>query len=376
MKILMQNRASTFSIPGGDTVQMVKTKEYLEKLGVSVDINLDLEPDVSKYDVVHLFNILRVQETYIQILNARRYKKPVVVSNIYWNNSEYEHNAFKGLRKLINDYAGTEFLERIKGVNRIIRDKEFNKASVAVIMKGRKNLQKVVIKNTDMFLPNAYGEILQMERDFNIKIDKYIVAPNSIDTNVFKLDNKRNNEYEKYRDCVLCVARIDPRKCMVNLIEAVNQLNLPLVIVGKASATHNWYYKEVLKHKTDNITIISGLPHEELNKLYNVAKVHALVSWYETPGLTNLEAGVCGCNLVMTDKGTTKEYFKEYVSYCDPDNIDSIKGAILKEYNKPKSDLIRKHILSNFTWEITADRTLEAYTKVLSSYKHQRIGEI
>ena len=50
---------------GGDTVQIEKTKEQLEKLGVEVDISLELEPDLSAYDLVHLTNVTRIQETYV-----------------------------------------------------------------------------------------------------------------------------------------------------------------------------------------------------------------------------------------------------------------------------------------------------------------------
>ena len=49
MKVLFQSRKTLYSAPGGDTTQLLKTKEYLEKLGVQVDISLELTPDVSSY---------------------------------------------------------------------------------------------------------------------------------------------------------------------------------------------------------------------------------------------------------------------------------------------------------------------------------------
>ena len=50
MKILFQSRKTLFTAPGGDTTQILKTKEYLEKAGCIVDITLELEPDLSGYD--------------------------------------------------------------------------------------------------------------------------------------------------------------------------------------------------------------------------------------------------------------------------------------------------------------------------------------
>ena len=72
MKVLFQSRTNLFEAPGGDMVQMLKTKEFLEKLGVQIDISLDFEPDLSGYDLVHLFNLMEPQDIYRQMLNAKK----------------------------------------------------------------------------------------------------------------------------------------------------------------------------------------------------------------------------------------------------------------------------------------------------------------
>ena len=47
MKVLFQTRTNLFDAPGGDMIQLLKTKEHLEKLGVEVDVSLEFEPDLS-----------------------------------------------------------------------------------------------------------------------------------------------------------------------------------------------------------------------------------------------------------------------------------------------------------------------------------------
>ena len=42
MKVLMQSRNNFFTLRGGDTIQLEKTKAELEKLGVEVDLVLIL----------------------------------------------------------------------------------------------------------------------------------------------------------------------------------------------------------------------------------------------------------------------------------------------------------------------------------------------
>ena len=55
MNVLFQSRKTLYSVPGGDTTQIMKTKEYLEKLGIKVDVSLELAPDVSEYDICLLY---------------------------------------------------------------------------------------------------------------------------------------------------------------------------------------------------------------------------------------------------------------------------------------------------------------------------------
>ena len=89
MNVLFQNRFDCFSMPGGDTTQMLKTKEYLERLGVSVDISLDPHIDLKRYDLVHVFNIMRPFETYLFIKNAKNQEKKILLSSIFWDFDEY-----------------------------------------------------------------------------------------------------------------------------------------------------------------------------------------------------------------------------------------------------------------------------------------------
>ena len=122
MKVLMQNRVDAFTNKGGDTVQMLKTKEELEKLGVEVDISLDLEPNLDKYEIIHLFNVSRVNETWMQFMNAKKYNKKIVVSTIYHSKREirdYENHGLIGAEKFINYFFKNEnTLENVKTIVR------------------------------------------------------------------------------------------------------------------------------------------------------------------------------------------------------------------------------------------------------------------
>jgi glycosyltransferase involved in cell wall biosynthesis len=371
MKVLMQCRSNFFSMPGGDTIQMLKTKEELEKYGVIVDISSELEPNLDSYDLVHLSNLTRIQETYLQCLNAYRQNKPIVLSTIFWPMDEFEKRGQIGIRKYINSLLGINQIERIKALARIFLDKSSrNKATFNLVHIGYKNMQRIVVDKVNLFLPNSELEMKKLMDYFNIDTDRYKIIPNGIDSKIAseKINSTINNKYKKFEDAIICVGRIETRKNQLALVKALDGSEYKLVLVGAVSKTHNKYFKKVKKYidNNKNFHYIQKIENSELYDLYKVCKVSTLPSWLDTPGLVSLEAASMGCNLAISNRGSTKEYFKDYASYCDPDDVASIRKAIDDAYNKPKSDILSKYIFKNYTWEIAAKRTLEAYLNVLS----------
>jgi glycosyltransferase involved in cell wall biosynthesis len=72
-----------------------------------------------------------------------------------------------------------------------------------------------------------------------------------------------------------------------------------------------------------------------------------------------------GCNLVVTRKGDTEEYFGDKVFYCEPDDVDSIRRAIDKAFHAPANEELRCMIRKNYNWSETAHQTKEAYKTAL-----------
>ena len=366
MKVLMQSRVSLFKVPGGDTIQILKTKEYLEKLEIKVDISTELEPDLKGYDIIHLFNLIRPQEIYLQAKNAKSQGEKVVLSPIYVLYTEYDRKGREGLARFLANLLELDQIEYLKVLARAIKNKEFHRGTLTLLMKGYQRLQKKILNLIDLLLPNSQSEMNKIIKDLALKNFPYLVVPNAVDKNLFKdKDIKINKELEKFKNCVLCVARIEGRKNQLNVVRALRNLPYKLVLIGGIAPNHKRYFVQIKRDATKNIYILGRVDHHLLPQFYTLAKVHVLASWMETTGLSSLEAGIMGCNLVITDKGDTEEYFGNYAYYCEPDSVDSIRQAIIKAYESPINPELREHILENFTWEKTAEKTLEAYKKVL-----------
>ena len=68
-----------------------------------------------------------------------------------------------------------------------------------------------------------------------------------------------------------------------------------------------------------------------------------------------------GCNIVITDKGDTREYFEDYAYYCDPASPESIYDAVEKAANNDFNKELQNKIFSRYIWSQTAQLTIEAY---------------
>ena len=154
-------------------------------------------------------------------------------------------------------------------------------------------------------------------------------------------------------------------KNQLNLVKALNGTQFKLLIIGSPSPNQKKYYQECKDLAAPNVSFINSITQEELAEYYKKAKVHVLPSWFETTGLSSLEAAAMGCNVVITDKGDTREYFEDMAYYCDPGSPGSILNAVKLAAKNENDKALQQKIFSAYTWQVTAGLTYRAYEEVL-----------
>ncbi|TFH43141.1 MAG: glycosyltransferase [ANME-2 cluster archaeon] len=198
---------------------------------------------------------------------------------------------------------------------------------------------------------------------FDIDMNKCLIIPNGVNPEFKYGDVRDSNEKYNLTDFILFVGRIEHRKNVLQLIKAFvkSKLDTHLVIIGKISDPD--YYSICKKESNKKVIFLPPIPHESelLRSAYKSAKVVALPSKYETPGLVALEGGLAGANVVVTSVGGTKEYFNEYAWYINPKSEDSIRNALIDAYNSPRNELLSKHIEKKYSWDVVAKKTIEVY---------------
>jgi len=169
------------------------------------------------------------------------------------------------------------------------------------------------------------------------------------------------------KDFILCVGRIEDLKNQLGFILAMKGEDIPLVLIGSLNSAHRGYCRKVLREveKKDNLYYLGPMERPMLMSAFAAAKVHVLPSWFETTGLTSLEAGLVGCNVVSTDRGYARDYFEDYAWYCDPSSSASMKNAVLDAYEALLKLGLREHIIRNFRAEKMIEATISLYQRVL-----------
>ena len=187
---------------------------------------------------------------------------------------------------------------------------------------------------------------------------------------------KRYNLPERF---VLYVGDVTWNKNLPRLLEAVKQINLPLVMVGKALVSEDYdrtnpWNDDLVKVQQEaeantNVIRLGFVSNEDLVGIYNMATVFIMPSLYEGFGLPVLEAMASGCPVITTKEGSLPEVAGEAALYVDAYNTESIAQGLKKVFNDEnlQKELSKKGLkrAAEFSWKKTASDTLEVYRRVL-----------
>ncbi|HYF31105.1 MAG TPA: glycosyltransferase family 4 protein [Chitinophagaceae bacterium] len=356
MRVALIARTTLHTVPGGDTVQVLATAKYLRQLGVEADVRLTHETiDYNSYDLLHFFNIIRPAD----ILKHIRPNKPYVVSTIFVDYTGYDKKGRKGWRGALFRLLSPGMIEYVKVLARYCTRKD-GIASREYVWLGHDRAVKKILRRAACLLPNSESEYRRLEKAYGIP-KKYYVVPNGIDPEIFQ----PRPQIPRKNDMVICMARIEGIKNQLNLILALNNTAFRLYLIGNPAPNQPGYYAECKKAAASNIHFIDNLPQSSLVKCYSQAKVHVLPSWFETTGLSSLEAAAMGCNVVIGDRGDAKEYFGDMAFYCDPASPESIRTAIQAAAAADTHPDLQCIINSKFTWRQAAFATVEAYKAIV-----------
>jgi len=312
VKVLLCARGDYANSSSGDTDIIFKIYTFLKERNIEVQIcGANEDVDYNKYDIVHLFDIKNIFDTYKHFKLASNCKCNIVVQPMYFNMSKF-----------------------FEYTNNTARVNSWNNCKV---------YRELILKRSKLIICNSTYEKELIARDFSVK-GKFITIYNGVNVNyedIPQYDFRGRYGIDKY---ILCVGRICECKNQLTLSRVCNDLKINLVLVG--TAMDEEYLKACLKYKTTHY--LGFMKEYDLYNAYSFSKAHVLASFSEVTSLSSLKAGAYGCNVVVSEEGASREYFKDMAIYCNPYEYESIKEAVKKAMCTKKNDNLKEYIKENY----------------------------
>jgi len=172
MRVAFITRSTLYSVPGGDTVQIV------------ANVLLSNERiDYERYNLLHFFNITRPADI---LYHSKKAGKPFVVSTILCNYSEYDKHHRKGIGALFS-YLPPDSIEYLKTIARWLLGKD-HLSSINYTWKGQRKSIIEILHRATMILPNSESEYRRVGQNYLSKVNNMVV-PNGINPSLFHRSN-------------------------------------------------------------------------------------------------------------------------------------------------------------------------------------------
>ena len=233
-------------------------------------------------------------------------------------------------------------------------------------------------KRADHIIAVSRNTKLDLIKYLQIPEDKISVVYNGINS-VYRSRisedtlSEVRKKYKLPQNFILFVGTIEPRKNIINLVNAYNNINdknIALVIVGKKG----WMYNPILKTimdspKRNKILLLEKVSSsEDLAAIYQLASLFVFPSFYEGFGLPVIEAMASRVPVITSSISSLPEIAKDGVYYIDPQNTDSIAQKINEVLSSDISEKITKAelISQQYNWKNAAEQTYRIYQEVLA----------
>jgi len=324
LNILFATYPMAFHTPGGGEVQLLAYREHLQQQGVNVSLFDQWAPRFAEHDLVHYFSCVGGSVHFCNFVKSL--KIPLVITSSLWITEETAHL-----------YPIDEIRAQLSLADKVITNSEMESDTLARVLNLDRSLFAAVY--------NGVNLVFQQRPD----------------------PARFRQHYGINERFVLNVGNIEPRKNQVRLAQAMDALpDHLLILIGHIR--DQTYFQQVMETTAHTrVRYLGPIDHQDdlLRSAYQACDLFCLPSTLETPGLAALEAAAQGCPLVITEVGSTREYFGDEARYVDPLDAESIRQGLVDASThaaryRPSTD----RIWDRFAWSSVVAQLKHVYEEL------------
>ena len=313
------------------------------------------------YKLLQKLNFIKNAETANQKISIERLKKQNfdIFHPTYYDSYFLKYIGKKPFVLTIYDMIHETYPELFSADNKIARQKKILAQKAEKIIAISENTKKDIIKfigiNEDKILVIHLGNSINRQEN-NLKINTDLLKKLPEKYILFVGNRASYKNFDNFS------------KALIPLFKINKKLNAVCAGGGEFSD------KEINFFKTFNITDKFrqySVNDSDMTLLYKNALVFVFPSLYEGFGLPILEAFNCGCPVAASNRGSLPEIAGNAAVYFNPEDISSITDAInniiADDGTKEKMKKNGFEQLKKFSWEKTAEKTLDVYNSILNN---------
>lgn len=313
---------------GGFDIQMLAAFESLNEKGVNVT-KLDLWSRELDFDIIH-----------------------------FWGFSNLNHHIADWAKKNDKKCVATILVPYLEGANDVIKFYiNYLRTYQRTYRKSLTQLDRIVV------LSDEQANILNIY--FRVPRRKIEVIPNIVDEAFFEGKNSKTERLAPFSDYVLCVGNVCKRKNQLNLVKACNDLDLPLILIGRAMDGESDYANQVAEaiSKSELFRWESDVDYAspEMVNYYKYCSLFVLPSYFETQPISLLEAMALEKPAVALNKKYVNQKLYQNVFLSRNGNVESLKKTILR------AKTINSSSANHFIRECKANEVGEKYKNIYES---------
>lgn len=336
----LAGRLTSGTNPGGREVQLEATVAALRRLGMDARPWRPWEDEWSRLDVLHLIGSA---EEHLEVAAAaQRCGVKLVVSPSAWLDPAQHWS---------------------EGASWLGKAWRRGKSLLRSVLPRTPAWRRKLYDAADLLLPNSQVEASQLMRVFQTPASKIRVVPSGAERRFAHPEPLPDPALEALGRFVLYAGRIEPRKNQLGFLQAMRGVSIPVVVLGDPVAGQESYYKACRRIAGPLVRFIPRIPHRHprMESIYARCGCAALCSWFETPGLTLLEAAMSGAPIVAPTGGAAREYFGPHARYVHPTDSAGIQAAVVEAFHAPRDPVLADLVRDRFTWDAVAGWTADAY---------------
>lgn len=192
---------------------------------------------------------------------------------------------------------------------------------------------------------------------------------------VFKKDPTiefQNSVREKYtlpERFVLNVGTIEERKNLLNVLIALKDTQIPLIVVGKKQKKYFAKLQNYLSKNKVDVRFLDDVSMQELAVLYRLADVFVYPSLFEGFGIPVIESLFSETPVITSNRSSLPEAGGPDSLYIDPKNTADIRAEILHLWESESERKRRaekgKAFVQKFSDAVVAEEMMKVYQEVL-----------